>query len=61
MAQKLRQNSSRHENDFPPEADGEFDVVAEQKIAQWQEKLNARFGIGTGKLRVIEDHNTAGA
>lgn len=40
---------------FPPEADGDFDVVPSAEIAEWQEKLNKRFGIGSGKLRTLED------
>ncbi len=40
---------------FPPEADGDFNVVSEKKIAVWQKKLNDRFGIGSGKLEIVED------
>lgn len=40
---------------FPPEADGNFPVVPEPEIDTWREKLNARFGIGAGKMRVIDD------
>ncbi len=39
----------------PPEADGDFDVVSEREIAEWREKLNKRFGIGTGRLEAIEE------
>jgi hypothetical protein len=40
---------------FPPEADGEFDVVSTADIADWREKLSSRFGIGRGKLKSIEE------
>ncbi len=40
---------------FPPEADGDFGLVTEAQVASWQTKLNERFGIGTGKLRIIEE------
>ena len=40
---------------FPREADAEFGVVPDAEIAEWREKLSRRFGIGQGKLRVIDD------
>lgn len=40
---------------WPPEADADFEVVNEADIASWREKLNERFGIGSGKLVVVED------
>ncbi|WP_138069851.1 hypothetical protein [Sulfitobacter sp. EhC04] len=40
---------------FPPEACGDFDVVAVEKIEAWRNKLNERFGIGQGKLRVVQE------
>ena len=40
---------------FSREADGKFDDVPEEKIAKWREKLNARFGIGEGRLVPIEE------
>ncbi len=39
----------------PLEEDGDFDVVSEREIADWREKLNKRFGIGTGRLEAIEE------
>ncbi len=56
MAQKL----AKHESGigkitFPPEADGDFDTVPTKKIAEWREKLNARFGIGQGRMDVISE------
>lgn len=39
---------------FPPEADGEFDVVSQEEIDSWREKLNERFGIGKGKLKSLD-------
>ena len=44
---------------FPPEADGEFGIVAERDIAVWREKLNKRYGIGSGRLRVVDDPGVA--
>jgi hypothetical protein len=55
MAQKLKKGDSRHENHFPPEADGIFDVVPTHEIEQWRKKLNAQYGIGAGKLTIIEE------
>ncbi len=43
------------ETNHPLEADGDFDVVSEREIADWREKLNKRFGIGTGRLEAIEE------
>lgn len=40
---------------FPPEADETFGVVLEKDVAAWREKLNATYGIGDGRLVVIED------
>lgn len=40
---------------FPPEADTEFDIVETEEIAAWQEKLNKRFGIGSGKLKPLDE------
>lgn len=45
---------------FPPEADGKFDVVSEAEITQWRERLSQRFGIGEGRLRVVDDPVHAG-
>lgn len=55
MAQKLGKRGTAPARRFPPEADGHFDIVPEAEIAEWREKLNARFGIGKGKLKVIDD------
>ena len=40
---------------FPPEAADKFDVVPEADIVAWRERLNAQYGIGAGKLVVIDD------
>jgi hypothetical protein len=37
------------------EADGEFAVVDVKDISASTQKLNERFGIGSGKLRVVDD------
>jgi hypothetical protein len=55
MAQRLKNLESVKKVAFPPEADGEFDTVPTVKIAEWREKLNARFGIGKGRLTVISE------
>ncbi|WP_370285093.1 hypothetical protein [Pseudooceanicola nanhaiensis] len=39
---------------FPPEADGDFEVVKREEILAWREKLNERFGIGQGKLKSLD-------
>jgi len=55
MAQNLAKLESGSKTTFPPEADGDFDTVPTQKITEWREKLNARFGIGQGRLEVISE------
>lgn len=57
MAQRLRKPGSGFDNrhHFPPEVEGDFDVVSEREVAEWRAKLNERFGIGSGKLKVIEE------
>ncbi len=55
MAQKLRKAGGRHLNRFPPEADGEFDVVPQEQIVEWRQKLNEEFGLGRGRLTVVEE------
>jgi len=40
---------------FPPEADGDFDVVPQAEISAWREKLNERFGIGKGEYKSLDD------
>lgn len=55
MAQKVRNFPVEHENRFPAEADGEFEIVKQQEISDWREKLAERFCIGQGRLIVIED------
>lgn len=59
MANRAKQpapNAARVQ--FPPEADGDFGLVTETQVKSWQEKLNARFGIGTGKLVAVEEPST---
>lgn len=55
MAQKLAKPEFGAKSTFPPEADGDFDTVPTQKISEWRDKLNARFGIGQGKLSVVSE------
>ena len=55
MAQKIGKARSGQKTAFPPEADGEFEIVKEAKIAEWRVKLNERFSIGEGKLKVISE------
>jgi hypothetical protein len=55
MAQRLAKLASVSRNTFPPEADGDFKTVPIQDITEWREKLNARFGIGQGRLSVISE------
>lgn len=40
---------------FPPEAEGDFPVVPAHEIAEWRKKLSARFGIGAGRMKTIEE------
>lgn len=60
MAQKLKKHSSVYTTAFPPEANGEFGTVSTQKISEWREKLNERFGIGQGKLDVVAEPSMEG-
>ncbi len=56
MAHKLQiASDNTKELWFPPEADGDFDVVEASKIAEWREKLADKFGIGSGKMTPIDD------
>lgn len=57
MGHRLRKLVSGDESGrwFPPEADGDFDVVSDREIDEWRAKLNARYGIGEGKLEAIEE------
>lgn len=40
---------------FPVEASEEFDVVADEKIVEWNQKLRERFGIGQGEMTVVDE------
>lgn len=59
MAQSKRTPTSGAGNNnglqFSPEADCDFDVVPTEEITAWRERLNAEYGIGTGKLTAIEE------
>lgn len=56
MANRAKQpTSSGPFLQFPPEADGDFDVVDLTTIAAWRGKLNERFRLGEGRLVVVED------
>lgn len=55
MAQRVKQpNNNSVANTFPPEADGDFDIVNPVDIAAWREKLNKRFGLGEGRLESLD-------
>lgn len=55
MAQRLKQPAAIGVGKaFPPEADGDFDVVKPSDIAAWREKLNKRFGIGEGRMKSLD-------
>jgi hypothetical protein len=45
---------------FPPEADGDFDVVSLEEIAALRKDLNQRFGIGQGRLKVVQEVRSDG-
>ena len=55
MRKTVKQVSAAQFRQFPPEADGDFDVVPEVEIAAWRERLNEQYDIGKGKLRHVED------
>lgn len=56
MAQRARLPEHRTKPvDFPPEADADFDLVREADVAAWRAKLNQRFGIGSGRLVVVDE------
>lgn len=56
MANRAKQPAPNNANvQFPPEADTEFDIVKPEQIAAWNAKLTNRFGLGQGRLTVIED------
>lgn len=56
MANRAKQPAGNgHYVQFPPEADDDFDVVEAEEISAWQQKLNERFGLGKGRLTVIEE------
>ena len=55
MADRAKQtNASGRGAQFPPEADGDFDVVSQAEIDTWREKLNERFGIGQGAVTDVD-------
>lgn len=55
MAQRaMKAAQSRDGVQFPPEADGDFDVVPVEDIDAWRKKLSKRFSIGQGKLRSLD-------
>ncbi len=60
MAQRAKQpTASGMYVQFPPEADGKFDTVSDEQVASWQQKLNQRFGIGAGRLKVLDEPKAA--
>lgn len=60
MANRAKQHApSGSRLQFPPEADSDFDTVPVEQIEAWQEKLNERFGLGQGSLKVIEEAKRA--
>lgn len=55
MAQRVKQPTMNGRSEqFPPEADDEFEMVSQKEIDAWREKLNARFGIGQGQFRSLD-------
>lgn len=59
MAQRAKKPARGGQySQFPPEADADFGIVPVEDIASWRENLNVRFGIGSGRLKVIEDVET---
>ena len=50
MVQRLTKARPASEHCFAPEAEGVFDVVDEQKIAEMRESLSAEYGIGQGRF-----------
>ena len=40
---------------FPPEAEGQFDVVPESDIDELNRLMAEKYGIGQGRLEVIEE------
>jgi len=51
MAQRFKNSTANGKGKhFPPEADGDFDVVPQDQIDALRAKLSQRFGIGQGKL-----------
>ena len=60
MAQRAKQPTGTGKYvQFPPEADEEFDVVPQGQITSWQDRLNERFGLGKGRLKVLEEPEAA--
>lgn len=56
MAQRAMQPAANGNGvQFPPEADGVFEVVPVAEISAWREKLNDRFGLGKGEYRSLDD------
>ena len=56
MARKVKtQAADPRQKPFPPEADDTFGLVAEADIAAWREQLTEKYGVDTGKLKVIDD------
>lgn len=55
MANRAKQPVRNGANvQFPPEADTDFDLVPEEQIAAWNDKLKKRYGIGSGRLVVLD-------
>jgi hypothetical protein len=56
MLRRVRLSAVREQlGQFPPEADGNFAPVSDEEVRSWQEKLNARYSVGTGKLKIVDD------
>ncbi|WP_277024017.1 MULTISPECIES: hypothetical protein [Paracoccus] len=55
MSLRKYAGSNRDAKRDAPEARESFDVVTEDKIAAWNSKLNDRYGLGRGRLEVLED------
>lgn len=54
MSQRLNKARSAMEKQFAPEADGPFEEVSEQQIAEMREKIDAAHGIGSGRIKCLD-------
>lgn len=55
MAHKHPKVADHRLDRFPPEANGQFDVVPESEIDDLNRLMAEKYGIGEGRLEVIEE------